>query len=83
MFISMQNSLNVIWGVKPKPRREYLKLVTDRLVSFAMILSITFLLLVSLVVHAFMAKIGNYLMQFIGRNRHYFVQILTIYFRWR
>jgi membrane protein len=68
MFISMQNSLNVIWGVKPKPKREYLKLVTDRLLSFAMILSITFLLLVSLVVHALMAKVGKYLIQFLGET---------------
>jgi membrane protein len=74
MFISMQNSLNVIWGVKPKPKREYLKLVMDRLLSFAMILSITFLLLVSLVVHAVMAKVGNYLIKFLGETAIILIQ---------
>ena len=74
MFISMQNSLNAIWGVKPKPRREYLKMATDRLISFAMILSISFLLLVSLVVHAIVAKIGGYLTRIIGEAAIIFIQ---------
>ena len=74
MFISMQNSLNVIWSVKPKPRREYLKMVTDRLISFAMIMSITFLLLVSLVVHAVVAKVGGYLDRLIGESAIIFIQ---------
>ena len=74
MFISMQTSLNVIWGVKPKPKREYLKLATDRLLSFAMILSITFLLLVSLVVHAVMAKVGNYLIKILGETAIILIQ---------
>ena len=77
MFISMQNSLNNIWGVKPKPRREYLKLVTDRLLSFAMILSITFLMLVSLVVHALVAKLGNLLMQTIGQTAIILIQFFN------
>jgi len=77
MFISMQNSLNVIWGVKPKPKREYLKLAKDRLLSFAMILSITFLLLVSLVVHAVMAKIGTYLVKFLGETAIIFIQFFN------
>ncbi|GEO03440.1 hypothetical protein AAE02nite_11040 [Adhaeribacter aerolatus] len=80
MFISMQNSLNVIWGVKPKPKREYLKMVKDRLLSFAMILSITFLLLVSLVVHALMAKIGNYLLGFLGDTAVILIQMLNTIF---
>lgn len=77
MFISMQVSLNVIWGVKPKPKREYLKLVTDRLLSFAMILSITFLLLVSLVVHAVMAKVGKFLIQLLGETAIIVLQIFN------
>ncbi|MDX5346035.1 MAG: YihY/virulence factor BrkB family protein [Hymenobacteraceae bacterium] len=63
VFISMQDSLNQIWGVKPKPRREYLKLLLDRVLSFAMILSITFLLLVSLVINAMLVAISDFLVR--------------------
>jgi membrane protein len=77
MFICMQSSLNAIWGVKPKPRREYLKLVKDRLLSFAMILSISFLLLVSLLVHAFLAKVGDYLQWALGESAIVFIQFFN------
>jgi membrane protein len=77
MFISMQSSLNAIWGVKPKPRREYMKLLKDRLLSFAMILSITFLLLVSLVVHAVMAKIGQLLTALMGETAIILLQLFN------
>ncbi|WP_210462668.1 YihY/virulence factor BrkB family protein [Rufibacter roseolus] len=61
VFVSLQESLNQIWGVKPKPRNEYLKLLWDRLLSFAMILAIVFLLLVSLVVHTALVAITSFL----------------------
>ncbi|MFC6996620.1 YihY/virulence factor BrkB family protein [Rufibacter roseus] len=61
VFVSLQESLNQIWGVKPKPRNEYLKLLRDRLLSFAMILAIVFLLLVSLLVHAVLVAVTSFL----------------------
>ncbi|WP_034256637.1 YihY/virulence factor BrkB family protein [Adhaeribacter aquaticus] len=82
LFVTMQTSLNAIWGVKPKPKREYLKLITDRLLSFAMILSITFLLLVSLIVHALLARVGNYLLNNIGETAiiliHFFNSVFSL-----
>jgi len=53
----LQNSLNTIWGVEPKPGRGLLGLVRDRFVSFGMVLGIGFLLLVSLVVSAGLAAV--------------------------
>ena len=50
VFGQLQDSLNDIWGVKAKPRGHgIIVLVVRRLVSFAMVLTIGFLLLVSLV----------------------------------
>ncbi|MGV3503035.1 MAG: YihY/virulence factor BrkB family protein [Adhaeribacter sp.] len=77
MFICMQDSLNVIWGVKPKPRREYVKLIKDRLLSFAMILSMSFLLLVSLIMHAFFAKLGDFLQMLVGGTSIIFIQFFN------
>jgi membrane protein len=61
VFVSLQESLNQMWGVKPKPRNEYLKLLWDRLLSFAMIMAIVFLLLVSLVVHTVLVAVTTFL----------------------
>ena len=52
MFLALQDALNTIWGVKAMPKSNILKLLRDRVMSFAMVISIAFLLLVSLVVHA-------------------------------
>lgn len=59
VFIAIQSSLNVIWEVKAKPKSNIIKLIKDRILSFAMIVSISFLLLVSLIVHAFLVAIIN------------------------
>src|SRR6185503_10477627 len=51
VFTQLQESLNDIWGVRAKrEKRGLVKLLLRRLVSFAMVLTIGFLLLVSLVV---------------------------------
>ena len=51
----LQTSLNQIWGVAPKPGQGIWGFVRQRFISFAMVLSIGFLLLVSLVVSALLA----------------------------
>jgi membrane protein len=50
VFVSLQTSLNKIWGIKPKPERGFVKYLLDRLLSLAMVISIGFLLLVSLII---------------------------------
>ena len=48
VFAEIQDSINEIWGIKPKPKKGWLKLLTNRLLSFSVIVSLGFLLLVSL-----------------------------------
>ncbi len=52
VFGALQDALNTIWEVEPKPNRGLRGLVRDRLLSFGMVLGIGFLLLVSLVISA-------------------------------
>ena len=77
LFISMQDALNNIWGVKPKPRNQYFKLILDRVLSFAMIFSFTFILLVSLVAQAVLAKLGDYLMQLLDQTAIILLQMFN------
>lgn len=50
VFASLQNSLDTIWEVKPRPGLGIMAVVRQRLLSFAMILGVAFLLMVSLVI---------------------------------
>src|SRR5262249_55715353 len=54
------NALNRVWGVQPKPGHFWRDLFKQRMISFAMILGISFLLLVSLVISALLAAITGY-----------------------
>jgi membrane protein len=65
IFAEIQDSINIIWELKPKPKRGFVKLVFNRLLSFSMILVLGFLLLVSLILNAllttFMSKLKSML----------------------
>ncbi len=63
IFAEIQDSINIIWGLKPKPNKGLIKLVLNRLLSFSMILVLGFLFLVSLLLNAmlttFMEKLKS------------------------
>jgi membrane protein len=59
VFGQLQTSLNAIWGVQPKPGRGLIGIVRDRFLSFGFILAFGFLLLVSLVLTAAIAFLGQ------------------------
>ncbi|MEP6713353.1 MAG: YihY/virulence factor BrkB family protein [Ferruginibacter sp.] len=48
VFAEIQDSINTIWGLKPKPKRGWVLLIKNRFLSFSVIISLGFLLLVSL-----------------------------------
>src|SRR5436305_2238693 len=60
MFGQLQDAMNTIWEVTPKPRRFWADILRTRLLSFSMVLAICFLLLVSLVLTAFLANVSKY-----------------------
>jgi membrane protein len=60
VFYQVQQILNKIWEVKPKPKQMLLKLVRDRIFSFGLILVIGFLLLVSLVLSAGLSAVSDW-----------------------
>ena len=64
IFAQIQSSLNTIWGIKPKPKSGLLKLLRNRLLSFSLVLSIGFLLIVSLSLNTVLSYVGNYFEQY-------------------
>lgn len=59
VFAEMQESINIIWGVKSKPKSGWKSFLKNRLLSFSMIISLAFLLLVSLGISAVIDILGN------------------------
>jgi membrane protein len=60
-FGQLQDALDTIWQVQPKPGQGLMGILRTRLLSFSMVLVIGFLLLVSLVVSAALSALGGYL----------------------
>ncbi|WP_316820238.1 YihY/virulence factor BrkB family protein [Pedobacter gandavensis] len=52
VFADIQDSINSIWGLKAKPKRGWLKMLQNRFLSFSVIISLGFILLVSLAITA-------------------------------
>jgi membrane protein len=61
IFLEIQDSLNIIWRVKAKPKRGWLKLVQNRFLSFSLIIGLGFLLLVSLTISFIMTALSSWL----------------------
>ena len=60
LFGQLQDALNSIWGVEPKPDRGIWGMVQDRFLSFMAVLGTGFLLLVSLVLSAGLSAFGKW-----------------------
>ena len=68
VFYQLQQILNKMWEVKPKPKQKFLKLVRDRVFSFGLILVVGFLLLVSLVISAGLSALSNWVSGYISES---------------
>ena len=66
IFGEMQDSLNKIWGLRIKTTRAWWMIIIDRLVSFSLIISLGFVLLVSLILSAAVSAITDKIRIWIG-----------------
>jgi len=62
VFMEIQDSINQIWRVKAKPQKGWLKMIINRLLSFSMIATLGFLLIVSLVINGVVTALSDRLM---------------------
>jgi len=61
VFVQLQSSLNAIWKVEPRKTTGVWAFVSDRLHTFALVLGIGFLLLVSLVINTALSAMSKYI----------------------
>ncbi|GLR17009.1 YihY/virulence factor BrkB family protein [Portibacter lacus] len=77
VFISLQNALNNIWNLKPKPESSIIKYIVNRVLSFAMVVSLGFLMLVTLVVDSLVLIIENFFSNLLSDVGMVFVQTIN------
>jgi len=78
VFVEIQNSINYIWGIKAKPKKGFIKFLKNRLMSFSMIGSVGFLLLVGLIVNSLMDVLYNRLAAYFPKDTVYLFYALNI-----
>ena len=79
VFVQLQKSLNIIWEVEAKVEKSgILKILKLRLFSFCLILSIAFLLLISLIISSLLAAAGEWLKQNLDASLIWLFNILNI-----
>lgn len=77
VFTQMQDSINIIWRVKAKPKKGWVKFLKNRLLSFSLVISLGFLLLVSLIVSAVLDVFSEYLKAFLADYTVYLFYVIN------
>lgn len=76
VLMTLQNALNYIWGVKVQAKSKWwLKTILDRVFSMAMVVSLGFLLAVSLLMDTVISAIQGYLENLLGETSVYLIWI--------
>lgn len=78
VFAEIQSSINYIWGLKAKPNKGIAKFIKNRLMSFSMIASVGFLLLVSLTVNSLMDLLNTRLLLYFPDATIYLFYVLNV-----
>lgn len=64
VFTEIQDSINRIWSVKAKPKKGWLKFITNRLLSFSLVVGLGFVMLVSLLISTLLDALSGHLQRF-------------------
>ncbi|HKH61396.1 MAG TPA: YihY/virulence factor BrkB family protein [Flavitalea sp.] len=78
VFTEIQDSINYIWSVKPKPKKGWLKFLMNRLISFSLVVSMGFILLVSLIINALIEVMSDKLFRFFQNYTIYLFYVVNV-----
>lgn len=59
IFVQIQEGINFIWDVKPKPKKGWKKMLINRVLSFSMVLGLGFLLVTSLLLNGIIMALSG------------------------
>jgi len=75
IFSEIQSSINYIWSIKAKPKRSWLKYITDRLLSLLLVVGMGFLMLVTILLNILIDLLS-------GRLQHYLGDANIVLLKW-
>ncbi len=78
LFGEIQESINLIWRVKAKPRKGWLKILKDRLLSSSLIISLGFLLAVSLIINGALLALTDRLARMVPEVTVWLANIINL-----
>lgn len=80
VMISLQDSLNKIWHIKPKPKKKFLKFMINRLLSLTFVSSLGFVILVSLALDTLVALLKANIYEQLASYSGYFILVSNFIF---
>ncbi len=75
VFVTLQQALNRAWDVVAVPKKSFLKLIFDRLLSFGMIVCLGFIMLVSLLIDLILNFFFTQLVDLFGEGAAFLLEI--------
>ncbi len=78
VFGALQQSLNTIWHIKPNPKKEIVKFFVNRLLSLAMVATIGFLLMTSMLADTLLVILNQAISQMMSGVTYYLVYVVNL-----
>lgn len=78
VFAEIQDSINIIWKVKAKPKRGWVKILQDRLLSSSLIIGLGFLLIVTFMVNGLLLSLNDWMKSYFPDTTLVLFQIINI-----
>ncbi|MEO5912376.1 MAG: YihY/virulence factor BrkB family protein [Pelobium sp.] len=78
IFVEIQDSINQIWRVKAVPKKGWLKLIINRVLSLSMVASLGFILIVSLLINSLVLAFSDVLTRFLPDFTLIFIDVINL-----
>lgn len=78
VFAEIQDSINYIWSIKSKPKKSWLQYLKNRLLSFSVIITLGFLMIVSLGVNAMVDVLSSRLERYFSEGSVILFSIVNV-----
>ena len=79
VFAEIQGSINYMWSILAKPKKGWLKLLMNRLLSFSLIIAFGFISMVALVINSLMDLLSEYLKKYFSHLTVYFFYGMNLF----
>ena len=78
VFAEIQGSINYMWSILAKPKKGWLKLLINRLLSFSLIVAFGFISMVGLVINSLMDLLSSQLKRYFSHYTVYFFYVANL-----